>query len=185
MRALFARAASETVYRRLLLVERGVREPMAVDVPPGLAFGYLDEHGLDAYEELRPGRGPEAAARLAEGHRCFATWLDGRLVAVRWLATGAPHVEYLDLPLELADGDVYHYDTFTGASVRRRGISAASQARLFEMLSAEGFERSIRAVLPENHPAVADSASAGYRPSGRIGYVKLGRWKRAFRTDLN
>jgi hypothetical protein len=182
VRALVARAAGETVYRRLALVERDVREPLDVPVSAALTFGYLDERGLDAYEELRPGRSHDAADRLAAGERCFATWLDGQLVAVRWLATGTPHVEYLDLPLELADGDAYHYDTFTGAAVRRRGISAASQARLFETLRDEGFERSIRAVLPENRAAVADAVRAGYRPLGRIGYVKLGRWRRAFRT---
>jgi hypothetical protein len=182
VRALVARAAGETVYRRLALVERDVREPLDVAVPAALTFGYLDERGLGAYEELRPGRSRDAADRLAAGHRCFATWLDGQLVAVRWLATGTPHVEYLDLPLELADGEVYHYDTFTGAAVRRRGISAASQARLFETLHDEGFESSIRAVLPENRAAVADAVRAGYRPLGRIGYVKLGRWRRPFRT---
>jgi hypothetical protein len=185
VRALVARAASETVYRRLLLFERDTREPLDVAVPAELVFGYLDERGLNAYDQLRPGRGRDAAQRLAEGHRCFATWLDERLIAVRWLATGAPRVEYLDLALELTEGETYHYDTFTDAAVRRHGISAASQARLFESLSAEGLTRSIRAVLPENRAAVADAARAGYRPSGRIGYVKLGRWRRTFRTDLS
>lgn len=183
MRALVVKAAGETVYRRLLLLERDVREPLDVAVPAGLAFGYMGEERVPAYEELRPGLGRQAAARLAAGDRCFATWLDGRLVAVRWLATGSPHVEYVDLPLVLRDGEVYHYDTFTAPAVRRRGISAASQARLFETMREEGFERSVRAVLPENRAAIADAARAGYRPIGRIGYVRLGRRRRTFRTD--
>ncbi|MDQ3823160.1 MAG: hypothetical protein M3321_07960, partial [Actinomycetota bacterium] len=120
---------------------------------------------------------------LAAGHRCFGAWRAGRLVAVRWLATGAPHVEYLDLDLELADGDVYHYDTFTDPAERRRGISLASQARLFEALREDGHRRALRAVLPENRAAIADAVRAGFRPRGRVGYVKLGPWRRAFRTD--
>lgn len=179
---MVARAASETVYRRLTLVERELEEPLDVEIPPGLEFGDLDEHGLDEYERLRPGQRERAAARLAAGDRCFATWADGRLVAVRWLATKAAHVEYLDLLLELANGQVYHYDTYTDPGARRRGISAASHARLFETLRAEGHTSSVRAVLPENRAAVADSARAGYRTIGRIGYVKLGPWRRAFRT---
>ena len=147
---------------------------------PDLEFGFLEERHLDAYEAFRPGRGAEAAARLAAGDRCFATWLDGRLASARWLATGSPHVEYLDLALPLAPGDVYHYDTFTDPSLRRRGISAASQARLFSVLREEGFRRAVRAVLPENRAGMRDAERAGYRPTGRIGYVGVGRWRRPF-----
>ena len=185
MRALVVRAASETCYRRLILFEHDLREPLAVDVAPDLEFRFLDEQDLDAYETLRPGTARQAADRLASGDRCFAAWRDGRLVAVRWLATGSPHVEYLGVQLRLADGEVYHYDTFTDPSERRRGISLASQARLFEALRRDGNRRALRAVLPENRAAVGDATRAGFRPCGRIGYVGLGRWRRAFRTDLN
>jgi GNAT superfamily N-acetyltransferase len=182
-RALVARAAGETLYRRLVLVERDLAEPLDADVPVELAFGYLDGSAVDAYEAFRPGGGRRAEQRLADGDRCFATWSGGRLVAVRWLATGAPRIEYLDLPLQLVDGEIYHYDTFTDPSLRRRGISVASQARLFETLRREGFRCSIRALLPENRAALRDAARAGYRERGRIGYVKLGPWRRPFRTD--
>jgi hypothetical protein len=183
VRALVARAAGETLYRRLVLVERDLGEPLDADVPAELAFGYLDGSAVDAYEAFRPGGGRRAEQRLAHGDRCFATWSGDRLVAVRWLATGTPHIEYLDLPLPLADGEIYHYDTFTDPSERRRGISLASQARLFETLRGEGFRFSIRAVLPENSAAVRDAVRAGYRKRGRIGYVRLGPWRRAFRTE--
>jgi GNAT superfamily N-acetyltransferase len=184
-RALLVRAASETVYRRLVLTERDLGEPLAAETPPDLVFGFVDERHLEALERLRPGLGHQAAARLASGDRCFATWRGDRLVAVRWVATGSAHVEYLDLRLRLAAGEVYHYDTFTDPAERRRGISLASQARLFETLRGEGQRRVIRALLPENPPAVADARRAGYRPRGRIGYVKLGPWRRVFRTDMN
>jgi hypothetical protein len=182
VRALVARAAAETIYRRLVLLERPCAEPLDVEIPSGLEFGYLDETALDEYEALRPGHRARATERLAAGHRCFATRLDGRLVAVRWLAISRANIEYLDLPLEIPAGAVYHYDTFTDTSVRRRGISAASQARLFEALHAEGFQRAIRAVLPENRAAVADAARAGYRPARRVGYIKLGRKRWTFGT---
>jgi GNAT superfamily N-acetyltransferase len=177
---LVARAAGETVYRRLHIVERAFDDAADVEVPARLEFGYLIERRLDEYERLRPGQRARGAARLAAGDRCFATWSDGRLVAVRWIATGAPHVEYLDLRLDLGEREVYEYDTFTDPGARRRGISAASEARLFETLRGEGYRASIRAVLPENRAAVGDAERAGYRPAGRIGYVRLGRWRRPF-----
>jgi GNAT superfamily N-acetyltransferase len=182
VRALVARTASVTVYRRLLLVERDLREPLDVDVPPDLEFGYLDRSALDEYEALRPGDGRRAEHRLADGHRCFAARRESRLLAVRWLATGTAQIEYLDLALELAAGEIYHYDTFTDPAERRRGISLASQARLFEELREEGFRFAIRAILPENRPAIRDAARAGYNTRGRIGYVKVGAWRRLFRT---
>ena len=166
-------------------MERDLAEPLRLEVGPELGFGFLHEDDLAGYEALRPGSAREAAERLASGHRCFGAWRDGRLVAVRWLATGRPFVEYLDLHLELADGDVYHYDTFTDPAERRRGISLASQARLFDLLRGEGYRRAIRAVLPENGAAVADALRAGFRPRGRVGYVKLGRWRRTFSPDLH
>lgn len=180
MRALVARALGETVYRRLMLVERELGDGLLGEVPPELEVGFLDASSLDEYEELRPGRGTEAAARLATGHRCFGTRVDGRLVAVRWLATGSPHVGYLDLRLPLSDDEIYHYDSFTHPEQRRRGLSLSTQAALFALLRDEGFRHVLRAVLPENRAAVGDAAKAGYRPLGRMGYVRLGRWRRTF-----
>jgi hypothetical protein len=180
-RSLLFGALGETLYRRLLIVERDLRsaEPLATP-PPGLRFEFLDESGLDEYATLRPGRRTHAAARLAAGDRCFATWLEGRLVAVRWLATGSPPIEYLDTTLQLFDDETYHYDTFTGPDVRRRGVSAVSQEALFPRLRDEGYRWSVRAVLPENRAAVADAARGGYVARGRIGYVGLGRLRRDF-----
>ena len=183
------RALGETVYRRLVLYERDLGEPASGRATPAEAvrYGFLSADQLDEYAVLRPGRRAHAAARLAAGDRCFATWLDGRLAAVRWLATGSPHVEYLDLRVPLAADEIYHYDTFTAPAVRRRGVSAASQDALASVLREEGYRWVVRAVLPENRAAIADAARAGYVACGRIGYVRIGTWRRGFvrwRRDL-
>jgi GNAT superfamily N-acetyltransferase len=179
-RALTVAVLGETVYRRLALVERDLAAP-AGRIRADLQFGFLDEGGLDGYDRLRPGQGPQAAARLAAGHRCFATWLNGKLAAVRWLASGSAHIDYLDLRLTLAPGEIYHYDMFTDPSLRRRGISASSQEALFLILREEGYLRIVRAILPENRAAVRDAESTGYRIVGRVGYVRVGSWRRTFR----
>lgn len=187
-RTLVAKVLGETVYRRLALVERDLRTelPPPRDVP-GLSCGWLDASGLDAYEALRPAGRERAVERFAGGQRCFGTWLGDRLVAVRWVATGAPLVEYLGIRLPLPRGEVYHYDTYTDPAQRRRGISAATQAHLFGVLRGEGFVRAVRAVLPENRAAVRDAASAGFETCGQIGFVRLGSWQHEFvrrRTDV-
>jgi GNAT superfamily N-acetyltransferase len=180
-RSLLFRALAETFYRRLLIFELELRDSSAPPASPGLSFGWLEESRLAEYERLRPGRAGQAADRLRAGDRCFGAWLDDELVAVRWIATRAVTIEYLDLPLPLADGEVYHYDSFTSPSHRRRGLSVASQARLGEALRREGRRRIVRAVLPENRPAVRDAEKAGFRRAGRIGFVRLGPWRHEVR----
>jgi ribosomal protein S18 acetylase RimI-like enzyme len=177
-RALVFRALAETLYRRLILFEQELDGIVSANVGQGLSFSWLDESALPAYAKLRPGSAEGAADRLRAGHRCFGTWLEGELVGARWVATESPRIEYLDLVLPLEDGEVYHYDSFTSPSRRRRGVSVASQAELATTLAAEGRTCIVRAVLPENRAAVRDAEKAGYRRRGRIGYVRVGRWRR-------
>lgn len=178
-RSLVFRVLAETFYRRLLLFEQELdgRERLA-EIPADLSFGWVDESRLVEYEQLRPGGASQAAARLLAGHRCFGTWLEGELVAARWIARGSPPVEYLDLSLSLGEGEVYHYDSFTSPSQRRRGLSVVSQAQLADVLEREGRQRIVRAVLPENRAAVRDAEKAGFRRRGRIGFVRFGPLRR-------
>jgi RimJ/RimL family protein N-acetyltransferase len=181
-RSLVFRLLAETFYRRLLVFELELAgRPPAAKPPADLSFGWLEENRVIEYERLRPGRGGQALARLREGHSCFGTWFAGELVGARWLATGSPFVEYLDLSLPLAEGDVYHYDSFTSPKQRRRGLSTISQAKLAEVVERDGRRRIIRAVLPENRAAVRDAEKAGFRRQGSVGFVRLGPWRREFR----
>ena len=175
-----ARSASR-IYRRLVVFERELVETERSADPAGLEFSFLGPDQLDEYEVLRPDQLARAQQRLAAGHRCFATRVEGELAAVRWIAVGGADVEYLGLNLALEPGEVFSFDTFTAPVFRRRGISKASQDRLAEVLRAEGHRRLVRAVLPENRSGFGDALGAGFRPTGRIGYVRLGSWRRELR----
>ena len=183
LRTLVARAAGETVYRRLVVMTCDLARAPDV-VPDGLEFSLLREGDLSDYARLRPGGEAQAAERLAAGDRCVAAWSCGRLVGVRWLGTGSVRIEYLDLVLELADCEIYNYDAFTDEAFRRRGVASAIRAYAFALLRDEGYRRSVTAVLPENGAAVSNARNAGYRPAARIGYVRVGRWRRTFRRAL-
>jgi L-amino acid N-acyltransferase YncA len=176
-RELVSGVLGETFYRRLAVYELDLRvQPR--DAGAALDARFLGPEELHVYEELRPDGADRAQRRLAAGHRCFVAWVDGKLATARWVATAAAHVDYLGLELELAPGEVYSYDSFTAERFRGRGLSTASQARLADVLREEGFGRVLRAVLPENRAGVRDAIAAGFRPRGRIGYVRVGPWRR-------
>ena len=181
VRPLVFGVLGETVYRRLVVLERELDVTAPPVDEPGLEFGFLGPDRISEYEALRPGHSGRAQERLTEGHRCFAARVEGDLASVRWVAVGGAHVEYLDLRLALAPGEVFSYDAFTAPGYRRRGISTATQNRLAEVLHAEGHRRVIRAVLPENRAGFRDALTVGFRPNGRIGYVRLGPWRRELR----
>ena len=43
-------------------------------------------------------------ARLARGDRCYAVWVEGRIVHAAWLATGRARVDYLDVSFDKYSG---------------------------------------------------------------------------------
>jgi L-amino acid N-acyltransferase YncA len=179
LRPLVFGVLGETVYRRLTVFERDLRSPHPRGRPTVAAvFAFLDPDRSDEYERLRPGHGELARRRFAAGHRCLATWVDGELAAARWVATNRAHVEYLGLELGLEPGEAFSYDSFTAERFRRRGLSRAAQDWLADVLQEEGFRRLVRTVLPENEGGRRDALAAGFEPRGRIGYLRLGPWRR-------
>jgi RimJ/RimL family protein N-acetyltransferase len=182
VRALWFKVLGETVYRRLLLLERELYEPaLVLEASVPLEFGFLSEDDLDEYASLRTDRDPNVAAgRLRRGDRCFVARHDGKIVAALWVATGEAEFEYLDRRIRLAEGEAQRYDSFTSPDLRGRGVIAAVGTRLDRELLEENVRRVRGTALPENAAALRALAKGGYRPVGKIGYVKLGPWRRDF-----
>ena len=76
------------------------------------------------------------------------------------------------------------YDAFTDPVFRRSGVASAIRAQAFAFLREEGYRRSVTAVLPEDRAAVSTARNAGYRPTARSGYVRIGPWLRTFHREL-
>jgi RimJ/RimL family protein N-acetyltransferase len=182
VRALWFKALGETVYRRLLLLERELDDaPRVLDASVPLEFGFLSEADIDEYAALRGDRDPAVAAgRLRRGDRCFVARHEGRLVAALWVATGEAEFEYLGRRLRLGENEAQRYDSFTAPELRGRGVIAAVGTRLDRQLREENIRRVRGTALPENAAALRALAKGGYRPIGKIGYVKLGPWRRDF-----
>ena len=179
-RQLWFRALGELGYRRQLVTELLLPTGAADTTPPPDAQArFLDEADLDAYAALH-GTADEATERFARGERCFGIWLDGRLVSTRWLATGTARLGYLGREVALAPGDVHIHETYTEPGHRGRGISGISGAIVPAVLAAEGARRVVGVLEPENTMGIRANEKAGYRIVGRIGYLKLGPWRRDF-----
>jgi RimJ/RimL family protein N-acetyltransferase len=167
----FGALAWARLYRRLELVELSLEPPPAVrETPLALEYGFLSE----ADDE-------DARARLERGDRCFVAWDNGTIVSSRWIGEGRVFVDYLNGWIDLEPGEVFLSETFTVPAMRGRGVSGAAGTRLGHALADEGCRRILAGVLKENHAGKRAYEKAGYRPIGRIGYVKLGPWRRDFR----
>ena len=180
LRGLWPRILGESVYRRLVLLERRLDdEPPVETAAMELTFGFVDDVDELASVRAWPGA-PEIRRRFGRGERCFGARHEGQLVALRWIATGSVHVPYLGRTLDLDDGDVFVYEAYTAPELRRRGIARATEGRLAALLRDEGYRRILRTVLPENASGVGMHSAVGNRPIGTIGYLKLGPWRHDF-----
>jgi hypothetical protein len=179
LRALWFKALGETFYRRLLLLEAPT-ESRSEPPPQSLEFAFLAPNELGDYAFGE--HGPETAAeRLRRGDRCFGVRRDRELVAVRWIAFEEAFVDYLGCRMRLAPGVAYLYDAYTAPAARGAGIFSFTWFTLAGRLSAEGFHTILGTVLPENRAARRAMAKLPYRVVGKVGYVRLGPWKRCFR----
>jgi GNAT superfamily N-acetyltransferase len=180
LRQLWFRLLGELGYRRQLVTElllEGVPAPAAH--APGIDARFLGGGDLDDYAALH-GNTSEARARLARGGRCFGVWVDGRLASTVWLATGTAHIDYLARDFPLVEESVYIYEMYTSPEQRGRGLSEVASAAIYPILAEEGVRRMVGVLEPENTGANRTNKRAGYRVVGRIGYLKLGPWRRDF-----
>jgi hypothetical protein len=180
LRQLWFKILGETVYRRLLLVELKPRDAVAAQSDLALEFRFLAPADAEDYARLRPGVRAETVRSRLERERCFGAWHAGTLVSTRWIASGTAEIDYLGRELRLEPGVVWISDTYTDPRVRGHDVSPAAGAALSRALAAEGVERQLGGVHPENALGRRAFEQAGYRRVGTIGYIRLGRRRRDF-----
>jgi hypothetical protein len=180
--SLWFKVLSETVYRRVILLERLLDEPEA-EVTPGVPVdvGLLKETEIDEYVGLRPEADPAAIRRrFAGGHLCFAVRHQERLVSVVWVTTGQAWIDYLDREIQPAGDEVYPYESFTAPDMRGQNLASVRSTRIQRHFKDAGYRRFIVAVTPENTPSLRHTVKVGHRPFGVMGYIKLGPWRYDF-----
>jgi RimJ/RimL family protein N-acetyltransferase len=186
-RSLWFKILGETVYRRLLLLERPLQEPIPeVKARIPVEIRLLQKTQIGEYLEFRAeANEAEVRSQLDAGHWCFVARHQGQIVSARWVTASHVWIDYLSYTLPLAAGEVYPYDLFTRPDFRGLAVSPVTSARMLRYFQTAGYRRMVTTILPENQPSLRAVAKTGYRPYGLIGYVKIGPWKRHFYRAKN
>lgn len=173
---------AECGYRRLLLVERPLDEPV-VDFVPALPVdvAMLGPDEIDDYVTFRPeATRDDIADRLQHGQMCFVARYRGRIVAGAWVAVQPLWVPFLGCHVDVAAGEGHVYDKFTAPDYRGHHIANAVRSYHLRYLQRAGFRRATGAVLPENVSSLRDDFRGGFRVYGMLARIKIGGWQRVF-----
>ena len=182
VRSLGFRILGDTVYRRMILVERHLHEPV-VEAQAGIpvTVTVLHENELDEYLAFRPTAvAAEIRSRLEKGYKCFVARQDKEIASACWAAIGSARIDYLGCEIRLADDEAYIFESYTAPRFRNINVAAARGNEMVRHFRDRGYSRFIGALMPENKAAFRPAEKVGYRRFGVIGYVKVGPWRRFF-----
>lgn len=182
IRSLGFKVLGETIYRRAVLFERPLCEPIA-PVKAGLpvTIGLLKPSEVEEYCRFRPYAHPsEVRRRLEAGQWCFAARHQGRLVHIAWAAGERAWIDYLKREIRLAPDEVYIYESFTATAFRDQSLAPAWEPWMLRFLKDRGYRRVVVVIGPEHSPAFRPVETAGYRRLGVMGYVRVGPWRYDF-----
>jgi ribosomal protein S18 acetylase RimI-like enzyme len=181
-KSFWFKLVSQCGYRRLLLIDRPLDQPIAEFTPnlpvevarlaPGEVGDYLAFRGGTEREEI--------ADRLRSGHLCFVARYKGSIVAAAWIAFEPIWVPFLGCRIDVGPGEAHIYDKFTLPAYRGHGIANAVRTCYLRHLQQAGFRRATGAVLPENVSSLRDDTRGGFRVYGMLRRIKVGPWQRIF-----
>ena len=180
--SLWYKILGETFYRRAVLIERPLDQPIQPVSPRvPVAISLLAENQVDEYCSFRPEADPaEMRQRLEAGRRCFVARHEGQIVHACWTMGGEAWIGYLDRRIRLAPGEVYICESFTDPEFRGQNIAPARVAWMAQYYKDAGYQRLVAIIMPENRAAFRPPEKVGFRPIGLMGYVKLGPWRHNF-----
>lgn len=173
----------EIGYRRLLLLERSLAQPIS-DFTPRLPvrIDALKESEVADYLAFRP---ETARTRVSEalqsGQTCFTARHEGRIVSAAWITSRRAWIDYLECELELDADEAYLSDAFTLPAYRGQGIAPALCRQQLRHLLQFGYHRVIRSTVPENKSALHAHAKSGFRPFAVMRTLRIGPWRRTIR----
>jgi ribosomal protein S18 acetylase RimI-like enzyme len=163
-------------YRRFLLLERWLDEPIAAITPRlPVSFSELRPAQLDEYLRFH-GQVPRSQLeeRFARGDACVLARYEGRIVCTSWSSRDDHFFRSVRCRYEVGASEAYLYDSFTDPAFRGRGIAPALGADELRRFRRAGLTRVMMAVRPENVANRRARAKTGFRVFGRIDYLRLG-----------
>lgn len=181
LKSLWFKLLGETVYRRLLVIERVLEgNDREGDETTG-RMSLLGAADLPRYAAFRPEADlEELQRRLDRGECCFIMEVGGEIAHACWIANKSTRIDYLDCDVELPSDACYAYEAYTHPAFRGCGLAGARVRRMEPELMRMGYRRTLAVVGPENHRAIYFNTAAGNEVVGRIGYYQIGPWRRYF-----
>jgi len=143
-----------TIYRRVILVERNLKEPIPTIVakmPVVVDLLQLNEvEDLAAfcarnYPTLTE---TKIRRRLSQGQLCFQARYNESIVHAIWVAFGVFSHPYLGLRIHLSSSEAYLYDAHTASEFRNRGAALASLIGVITYLHDAGYSFVKSDVIP-------------------------------------
>ncbi|MEA1970789.1 MAG: hypothetical protein U9N37_04120, partial [Thermodesulfobacteriota bacterium] len=182
LKSLWFKLLGETVYRRVVVVERILDElihPMTSRIP--VTIKLMEKSDVGEYCEfyLDADRS-DIQQRLDSGHWCFTARHQGHIVHTCWAATQVFWFNYLSYEIQLASDEAFIYDSYTDPSYRGLNIAATRSVVMMRFFHSAGFRRLLGVVAPENQSAVRIPQKSGYHPIGTLGFFKIGPIKQDF-----
>ncbi len=186
LRSFLFRLLGVICYRRLLLLERSLSEPLPeVRSSLPLEIEWLGPNDQAEFSAMVSDQyNTQIEARMNKGDRCLAARTHGKLAAVMWACTTSLRISYLEMDTPLLPGEVYLCGAFTDPAFRGHAIAPTLSVEMLRRFRETGFHRAIRATWPENSPALRAHAKAGFVPCAMVGRLKLGWWRRDFHHPL-
>ncbi len=185
--ALWFRVLGEIFYRRVLVMERSLAEPVPhLEARRAVRMRWLREEEAAACARSYPGLSEaEVVRRLRLGHRCLVAEAEGRIVHATWVASSEACIEYLKLDFPLASGQAYLYQSYTTPEMRGQNLGTAGLAAVLRCLRQEGFQRAFCCLQPDRAIAYPPPLKTGFVPVARLGWFRLGPRRRVFRRPVN
>jgi hypothetical protein len=182
LKSLWFKVLSETFYRRVVLIERILDEPIhPITSRIAVTINLLEQSNVDEYCEFHPDTTKsDIQNRLDSGHWCFIACYQGCIVHTCWAASRVLWFDYLNREIQLTPDEVFVYNSYTDPSFRGLNISGVRILEMVRYFQKAGYRRMMGAVVPENKLAFRPGQKSGYRPIGTLGFVRIGPIKRDF-----
>jgi len=184
--SLWCKVLDGTVYRRTVLIERSLKQPVAeVATRERVVVGLLQNSEIDEYVSFRMYMDASAIRRrITEGHWCFSARHDGRLIGTFWATTDSHRLLPMVWTPPLRPGDVYVYDLFVAPEARGGRVASKLTSEMLQYFQTAGYGRVVAAVLLQQHNIVRLYKALGFGVYGRMSCLKIGPWTRRFYHDL-
>jgi GNAT superfamily N-acetyltransferase len=181
LKSLWFKILGETVYRRLLLVERILEGGETDDDERTGRLSLLTMADLPRYAAFRPETDLEVVRqRLDRGECCFVMSIGDEIAHACWIVSKQPRIEYLRCEVDLASDVCLAYDVYTKPGFRGRGIAGARTRQMEPFLVRAGYRYLLSAIGAENYRSLYFNTAAGHEVVGVIGYYQFGPWRHYF-----